>query len=177
MQRVPWSRTEVSSTALWPRRASGTSIPTLIAVHLRICGPKTLSKNGLFQVRFHPHPALPRVRCAAGEGSCANGWGLSEPLLFLPFLLRRSARGRVPDFRNLHTPSPRGGGLVLCRSARGRVPDHRMLKYFAEGWWTVIALVDCSGVSMNSSVNSTPISAGESSSKSFAWSSRFGQAG
>src|SRR6267142_7141952 len=37
-------------------------------------------------------------------------------------------------------------------------------KYFASGWWTMIAEVDCSGSSWNSSVSSTPIRAGSSNS-------------
>ena len=51
-----------------------------IAVHLGFCGLTTLSKKGLFQVRFHPHPALPRERFAAGEGSQTIDSGLCESL-------------------------------------------------------------------------------------------------
>ena len=57
------------------------------------------------------------------------------------------------------------------------VADHLMLKYFAAGWWTMIAEVDCSGSSCHSSLMLTPIRPGCSSSNSWAWSSRFGQAG
>ena len=51
------------------------------------------------------------------------------------------------------------------------------LKYFASGWWTTIASVDCSGCSCISSDSSTPIRAGSSSRATLARSARSGQAG
>ena len=54
---------------------------------------------------------------------------------------------------------------------------HPALKYLASGWWAMIASVDCSGCSWNSSDSSTPIRSGFSSSTIFARSSRSGQAG
>lgn len=36
------------------------------------------------------------------------------------------------------------------------------MKYFASGWWTMIALVDCSGSSMYSSERARPIRSGRS---------------
>jgi hypothetical protein len=54
---------------------------------------------------------------------------------------------------------------------------HLALKYLASGWWTMIAEVDCSGWSWNSSDSSTPIRSGRSSSNSLVCSSRSGQAG
>ncbi len=54
---------------------------------------------------------------------------------------------------------------------------HRALKYFASGWWTMIADVDCSGCSWNSSESSTPIRPGARSSTSLVWSSKSGHAG
>ncbi len=56
---------------------------------------------------------------------------------------------------------------------RGQV----MLKYLASGWCRMMADVDCSGSSWNSSESSTPIRSGSKSAKSLAWSSRFGHAG
>ncbi len=53
----------------------------------------------------------------------------------------------------------------------------RALKYFASGWWTIMASVDCSGCSCSSSDSSTPIRSGRSRSTSFTRSSRSGQAG
>jgi hypothetical protein len=53
---------------------------------------------------------------------------------------------------------------------------HLALKYFASGWWTTIAEVDCSGWSMNSSVSSTPMADGSTSSNSCSCISRSGQA-
>jgi hypothetical protein len=50
------------------------------------------------------------------------------------------------------------------------------LKYFAAGWWQTTADVLCSGSSWNSSLSVTPIRDASSSSSSFVWSSRFGQA-
>ena len=55
-------------------------------------------------------------------------------------------------------------------------PQAHVLKYFASGWCTTIASVDCSGCSWNSSDSSTPIRSGRSSCTIFARSSRFGQA-
>src|SRR6478672_5550093 len=51
-------------------------------------------------------------------------------------------------------------------------------KYFAPGWWTTIADVDCSGSRRNPVVRRTPIfSSGWSRANSLVWSSRFGHAG
>ena len=56
-------------------------------------------------------------------------------------------------------------------------PTQRALKYFASGWCTISASVDCSGCSCSSSDSSTPIRSGFSRSTSLARSSRSGQAG
>ena len=58
----------------------------------------------------------------------------------------------------------------------GAVPQPRM-KYLASGWWTTMAEVDCSGWSWNSSETVTPMRPISSSSATFTWSSRSGQAG
>src|SRR5688500_1172778 len=50
-------------------------------------------------------------------------------------------------------------------------------KYFACGWWAMIASVDCSGTSMKFSFSVTPISSGRKSCAMSARSSRFGHAG
>ena len=54
---------------------------------------------------------------------------------------------------------------------------HVALKYFASGWWTIRADVDCSGCSWNSSDSSTPIRDGSRRSTSTACISTSGQAG
>src|SRR6185437_320707 len=51
------------------------------------------------------------------------------------------------------------------------------LKYFASGWWTTMASVDCSGCNYISSDSSTPILDGSSSRTILARSARSGQAG
>ena len=51
------------------------------------------------------------------------------------------------------------------------------IKYLASGWAKTIADTDASGSIMNSSVKWTPMSSGLMRLNSFAWSSRFGQAG
>jgi hypothetical protein len=51
------------------------------------------------------------------------------------------------------------------------------LKYFAAGWWQMIAEVLCSGTSWNSSLSATPMREASSSGSSRDWSSIFGQAG
>src|SRR5262245_8644429 len=51
------------------------------------------------------------------------------------------------------------------------------MKYLASGWWTTMADVDCSGWSWNSSDTVTPMRPISSSSATFTWSSRSGQAG
>ena len=51
-------------------------------------------------------------------------------------------------------------------------------KYFAAGWCTTIAEVDCSGSSRNPLVSRTPtFFSGSSSTNSLVWSSRLGHAG
>jgi len=62
-------------------------------------------------------------------------------------------------------------GMRPCRTA----PQTE--KYFACGWWTTIAEVDCSGSSWSSSERVMPISSAPSSAKSCRWSARLGQAG
>ena len=51
------------------------------------------------------------------------------------------------------------------------------LKYAASGWWAMIASVDCSGSSWNSSDKLTPIRPASSRSTTLARSSRSGHAG
>jgi hypothetical protein len=51
------------------------------------------------------------------------------------------------------------------------------LKYLACRWWKTSALTLASGSIMNPSVSCTPMSPGESKSKSNFWSVRLGQAG
>src|SRR5581483_3528941 len=51
------------------------------------------------------------------------------------------------------------------------------LKYLAAGWWTITAVVDCSGSSWNCSLRASPIRSGRSRSNSLVWSSNSGQAG
>jgi hypothetical protein len=82
-----------------------------------------------------------------------------------------TARGaRAPD-----TPSSRGRADRDGAGNRGW--RQRALKYFASGWCTTRASVDCSGCSCSSSLSSTPIRSGRSSETSLARSSRSGQAG
>ncbi len=70
-------------------------------------------------------------------------------------------------------------GAVHVEQDGGRQqgPAHVALKYLASGWWTMIALVDCSGCSWNSSDSSTPMRSGSSRSMSLTCCSRSGQAG
>lgn len=75
-----------------------------------------------------------------------------------------------------------GGGLGgKRRSGRRRLPPTYCvtltLKYFAAGWWQMIAEVLCSGTSWNSSLSATPMREASSSGNSRDWSSMFGQAG
>jgi hypothetical protein len=79
---------------------------------------------------------------------------------------------------------PPGGPLrpaVTCAVYNGPrilvAPAHPALKYFASGWCTMIADVDCSGCSWNSSLRLTPIRSGRSSSTSPVWYSTSGHAG
>ena len=84
-------------------------------------------------------------------------------------------RGRGSGVRPLSHARPSAG----CRPV-GLGPDsvtHVALKYFASGWWTMKASVDCSGCSCSSSESSTPIRPGSSRSTSVARSARSGQAG
>ncbi len=59
----------------------------------------------------------------------------------------------------------------------GQVEAHVALKYFASGWCTISAEVDCSGCSWNSSESSTPMRSGSRRSTSTACISTSGQAG
>ena len=68
-------------------------------------------------------------------------------------------------------------GPLSGSSARFPFWRQRALKYFASGWCTISASVDCSGCSCSSSDSSTPIRSGWSRSTSLARSSRSGQAG
>ena len=79
----------------------------------------------------------------------------------------RPRRGAV--LRRLRRGADRRGGAELTRQ--------RALKYLASGWWTMMAEVDCSGWSWNSSESSTPMRSGRRSSNSLVCSSRSGQAG
>lgn len=54
---------------------------------------------------------------------------------------------------------------------------YRTLKYLACLWWTMRAVVDCSGSSWNSSLSSTPMRPGFKIGQSLSWSSKRGQAG
>lgn len=77
-----------------------------------------------------------------------------------------------------HDPTPRRRNRQCYVSeASASSVDRMIVKYFACGWWTISALVDCSGTSWNSSDSSTPMRAGSSSSNSCTWPSRSGHAG
>src|SRR5436190_436924 len=71
------------------------------------------------------------------------------------------------------SPPPSAPALGNRVTNRG----HLALKYAASGWWTMIASVDCSGSSWNSSDSATPIRPASSSLTTWARSSRSGQAG
>ena len=67
------------------------------------------------------------------------------------------------------------GGMGRTLPASG--PGNQVLKYLASGWCVMMASVDCSGASWNSSDSVTPIRPGSSSRITLALSSRSGQAG
>lgn len=70
-------------------------------------------------------------------------------------------------------------GPVTPEALRPRpdpAPTHT-LKYFASGWWNTNASVDCSGCSISSSLRTTPIRSGRSSSVTLRRSSMSGHAG
>ena len=81
---------------------------------------------------------------------------------------RVRGEGAFPD-TNLRT--------ILPGRRAGADPACQMLKYLAAGWWTISALVDCSGSICQFSVRRHPIRAGSSREKSFSWSLMSGQAG
>ena len=78
-------------------------------------------------------------------------------------------RGLLPP-RFSSPPVPRH----TCPKRTGSVHTE---KYFACGWWTTMAEVDCSGSSWSSSLSVMPISSARSRSNSCFWSARLGQAG
>src|SRR6266851_2993883 len=99
--------------------------------------------------------------------------------------LRGRAAGRIRADDNRESDRP---ALYLSSGATqsslplvaGHVRQHASRhteKYFACGWVTTIAEVDCSGSSWSSSVSTRPISSARSSWRSCFWSPRLGQAG
>jgi hypothetical protein len=62
-------------------------------------------------------------------------------------------------------------------TARERGFRRHTEKYFAWGWWTTMAEVDCSGSSWSSSERAMPISSARNNARSCCWSARLGQAG
>ena len=70
-----------------------------------------------------------------------------------------------------------GNFSLLSGRSRDRGFRPHTEKYFAWGWWTTIAEVDCSGSSWSSSERVMPISSALSNARSCFWSARFGQAG
>ena len=66
---------------------------------------------------------------------------------------------------------------LLSGRSRDRGSRRHTEKYFAWGWWTTMAEVDCSGSSWSSSERVRPISSARSNASSCCWSARLGQAG
>jgi hypothetical protein len=66
---------------------------------------------------------------------------------------------------------------LLSGTARERRLRRHTEKYFAWGWWTTMAEVDCSGSSWSSSERVMPIWSARSNASSCCWSARLGQAG
>src|SRR5580658_8761895 len=98
----------------------------------------------------------------------------------------RTGKGRgergVARTRHSLNPSPsRDDPRESSRLSEVKNPvpaaDFYTEKYFACGWWTTMAEVDCSGSSWSSSLSWMPISSALSSARSCSWSARLGQAG
>ena len=89
------------------------------------------------------------------------------------------AAAGTPDASSTRRGGPHDLAAFPSRSdpEAAPAPTQRALKYFASGWCTISASVDCSGCSCSSSDSSTPIRSGFSRSTSLARSSRSGQAG
>ena len=124
-------------------------------------------------------PGRPWPRPSRAWRSAASPWPGSPAASRRPRRARTGASS-LPAVRSAHGGSAshlggrvysvnRSAGTPRCgrRDIRiGRVPDaasargHRALKYFASGWWTTSASVDCSGCSCSSSDSSTPIRSG-----------------
>ena len=83
---------------------------------------------------------------------------------------------------NCTSPTPEQGlhqsaARVQFVSTVQRASLDQATKYFACGWWQMMAVVDCSGWSWNPSLTSTPMRSAPSRSTTLALSSSLGQAG
>lgn len=90
-----------------------------------------------------------------------------------PWRRRAHRRGAIDS-----PHGPMGVALAVAPAPAQRCAvDGQVLKYFACGWCTMIALVDCSGSICQFSVSVHPMRSGWISLKSFAWSAMSGHAG
>jgi hypothetical protein len=131
--------------------------------HLGLVGRRgfdVLTRFSLSSVR-----AAEIVSSAGAPGQCSQALQGAEPW---------SCRGQ---------PAVAAGGCTRRTGEPGRdgqaaaAQPHRAAKYFASGWCAMIADVDCSGVSWNSSDSSTPMRPHSSRSCTLLWSSTSGHAG
>ena len=107
---------------------------------------------------------LPARHTANGAGSMRTS------------LIRRD----LPAIRAIKSRTPPGfleNFSLSSGTARERGLRRHTEKYFAWGWWTTMAEVDCSGSSWSSSDRVMPISPARSKARSCCWSARLGQAG
>ena len=119
------------------------------------------------------HRGNPDTLRAVGRGDDAQ-WGNSASTGGPDNQRRQRSEAREHEGSKRSPARAIALGAVHVEQHRG-APAH-VLKYFASGWCTTIASVDCSGCSWNSSDSSTLMRSGCSRPTIFARSSRFGQA-
>jgi hypothetical protein len=92
-------------------------------------------------------------------------------------LLIRKGLSAISAIKSRTPPGFLENFSLLSGTARARGLRRHTEKYFAWGWWTTMAEVDCSGSSWSSSERVMPISSARSKARSCRWSARLGQAG
>ena len=107
---------------------------------------------------------LPARDTTSGDGSIRTLL-ITSGLSALSSIKSRTPRGLLENF-SLSSGTARERGYRLHTE-----------KYFAWGWWTTMAEVDCSGSSWSSSERVMPISSARNNARSCCWSARLGQAG
>lgn len=160
--KAVWGRASVSG----PQAGSGLVYPQ--AGGLALVGRSCQVRHGEgqqydgYRSRRHPAKRCPQSKTRAIHRGAAR--------FEKPQLRRRWCTVRT---RNAHFIRIMFGMTVIPNMIQ--MPQTE--KYLAWGWWTTMALVDCSGWSWSSSAISMPMRSAPSNASSLCWSARLGQAG